>query len=104
MNVGQALRQAFDSSTRFARNPLVDMRFSSETAQIVEVDVKHRATGVYLCYVECEFKNDVLEARLISAESVQSGDYATRSVYIALQSQIDKMHDHIFLLMTQGDK
>lgn len=103
MNVGQALRKAFDPSTRFARNPLVDMRFSSETAQIVEVDVKHRTTGTYNCLVECDFKDDIFEARLIQAES-QSGQYATRSVYIALQAQIDKMHDHIFLLMTQGDK
>lgn len=99
MSIEQSLRKAFDPSARFARNPLVDMRFVSETAQIVEVEVKHRTTGLYLCYVECEFKDDVLEARLLQAESVHSGEYAKRSGYIALQAQLDKMHDHLLLLM-----
>ena len=102
MNAGQAIRKAFDPSTRFAKNPMVDMRFLSETAQLIEVEVKHRTTGTYLCIVECDYKDDVLEARLLQAQN-QSGEYATRSVYISLQAQIDKMHDVIFLEMVQGE-
>ena len=61
MNAGQAIRKAFDTSTRFAKNPTVDMRFLSETAQFIEVEVKHRTTGTYLCIVECDYKDDVLD-------------------------------------------
>ena len=102
MSIEQTIRKAFDTSTRFAKNPTVDMRFLSETAQFIEVEVKHRTTGTYLCIVECDYKDDVLEARLLQAQN-QSGEYATRSVYISLQSAIDKMHDVIFLEMVQGE-
>ncbi len=102
MSIEQTIRKAFDPSTRFAKNPMVDMRFLSETAQFIEVEVKHRTTGTYLCIVECDYKDDVLEARLLQAQN-QSGEYATRSVYISLQSAIDKMHDVIFLEMVQGE-
>ncbi len=102
MSIEQTIRKAFDPSTRFAKNPMIDMRFLSETAQFIEVEVKHRTTGTYLCIVECDYKDDVLEARLLQAQN-QSGEYATRSVYISLQSAIDKMHDVIFLEMVQGE-
>jgi hypothetical protein len=102
MSIEQTIRKAFDPSTRFAKNPMVDMRFLSGTAQFIEVEVKHRTTGTYLCIVECDYKDDVLEARLLQAQN-QSGEYATRSVYISLQSAIDKMHDVIFLEMVQGE-
>ena len=101
MNAGEAIRKAFDPSTRFAKDPMVDMRFLSETAQFIEVEVKHRATGTYVCIVECDYKDDVLEARLLQAQN-QSGEYATRSVYISLQAQIDTMHDHLLLTMLQN--
>ena len=102
MSIEQTIRKAFDPSTRFAKNPMIDMRFLSETAQFIEVEVKHRTTGTYVCIVECDYKDDVLEARLLQAQN-QSGEYATRSVYISLQSAIDKMHDVIFLEMVQGE-
>ncbi len=102
MSIEQTIRKAFDPSTRFAKNPMVDMRFlSDETAQFIEVEVKHRTTGTYLCIVECDYKDDVLEARLLQAQN-QSGEYATRSVYISLQAQIDTMHDHLLLVMLQN--
>lgn len=103
MNVSDVLRKAFDPKTQFKRNPVIDSRYSSEDAVTVEIEVKHRKTGVYNCYVECEFKDDILEARLVQAESVQRpGEWATRSAYLNLQAQIDKMHDHLFILMRQG--
>lgn len=103
MSIEKVLRQAFDRKTRFARNPTIDTRYVSETADIIEIEVKHRKTGVYNCYVECEFKDDIFEARLLQAESMQTpGEYATRSVYISLQAQIDKMHDHLLLTMLQN--
>lgn len=103
MSIEQILRKAFDPKTQFKRNPVIDSRYSSEDAVVVEVEVKHRKTGVYNCYVECEFKDDILEARLVQAESVQRpGEWATRSAYLNLQAQIDKMHDHLFILMRQG--
>lgn len=102
MNVSDVLRKAFDPKQQFKRNPVIDSRFSSEDAVTVEVEVKHCATGLYNCYVECEFKDDILEARLVQAESVQRpGEWATRSTYINLQAQIDKMHDHLHLSMIQ---
>lgn len=102
MSIEQTIRKAFDPSTRFAKNPMVDMRFLSETAQFIEVEVKHRTTGTYICIVECDYKDDVLEARLLQAQN-QSGEYATRSVYISLQSAIDKIPYAIFLEMVQGE-
>lgn len=101
MSIEQTIRKAFDTSTRFAKNPTVDMRFLSETPQFLEVEVKHRTTGTYVCIVECDYKDDVLEARLLQAQN-QSGEYATRSVYISLQAQIDTMHDHLLLVMLQN--
>lgn len=102
MNVSDVLRKAFDPKTQFKRNPVIDSRYSSEDAVTVEIEVKHRKTGVYNCYVECEFKDDILDARLVQAESVQRpGEWATRSTYLNLQSQIDKMHDHLHLSMIQ---
>jgi hypothetical protein len=101
VNAGEAIRKAFDPLPALQKTH-VDMRFLSETAQFIEVEVKHRTTGTYLCIVECDYKDDVLEARLLQAQN-QSGEYATRSVYISLQSAIDKMHDVIFLEMVQGE-
>jgi len=102
MNAGQAIRKAFDPKTQFKRNPVIDSRYSSEDAVTVEIEVKHRKTGVYNCYVECEFKDDILEARLVQAESVQRpGEWATRSAYLNLQAQIDKIHDTVLLAMLQ---
>lgn len=106
MSIESVLRRAFDPKTQFKRNPTIDSRFTDEAAQVIELHVKHRATGVYNCYIECAFDADgLLQARLVQAESVQKPDtWATRSVYISLQSRIDKMHDVILLKMLQGDK
>lgn len=103
MNISDALRKAFDPKTQFKRNPTIDSRYSDERATVIELVVKHRATGHYNCYIEAGFDDDgILQARLISAESLQRpDDWATRSVYIALQSQIDKMNDAVHLAVTQ---
>lgn len=103
MNVPDALRKAFDPKTQFKRNPTIDSRFSDELAQVIELVVKHRATGHYNCYIEAGFDDDgILQARLISAESLQRpGEWATRSVYVSLQAQIDKMHEAIHLQIVQ---
>jgi hypothetical protein len=102
VSIENVLRQAFSPRTQFKTNPHIDNRFADESAKFVTLRVKHRATGHYECIVKCDYKDDVLEARLLQAQN-QSGEYATRSVYISLQSAIDKMHDVIFLEMVQGE-
>ena len=103
MSLEKVFRYAFDPKTRFKRNPNLDNRYSDEEAKFVTLRVKHRATGHYECTIECTFDADgILQARLIQAESCAKPDtWATRSVYLALQSQIDKMHDAVLLAVLQ---
>lgn len=105
MSIENVLRQAFSPRTQFKVNPHIDNRFADESAKFVTLRVKHRATGHYECTIECAFDADgILQARLIQAESCAKPDtWATRSVYLSLQSAIDKMHDVIFLEMVQGE-
>lgn len=103
MSLEKIFHRVFDPKTQFKRNPNLDNRYSDESAKIVELRVKHRATGHYNCYIEASFDTDgLLQARLLSAEScTKENEWATRPVYIALQSQIDKMHDAVLLAVLQ---
>lgn len=101
--MSDVLRRAFDPKTQFKRNPNIDNRYADEQAQIIELQIKHRATGLYNCYIEASFDSDgLLQARLLSAESCSKPDeWATRSVYVSLQAQIDKTHDTVLLALLQ---
>lgn len=103
MSIENVLRQAFSPRTQFKVNQHIDNRFADESAKFVTLRVKHRATGHYECTIECAFDADgILQARLIQAESCAKPDtWANRSVYLSLQSAIDKMHDTVLLAMLQ---
>ena len=103
MSIESVLRQAFSPRTQFKVNPHIDNRFADESAKFVTLRVKHRATGHYECTIECTFDADgILEARLIQAEScAKPNTWATRSVYLSVQSAIGKMHDTVLLAMLQ---